>query len=204
MMRSISSHVFQPTSPSQTSFVPGRIVKRNGLRSPCAMIRRAFRSELPISGLPGAAAPVATSDRCGESRRRAWSGHRRWSADPDSESHRPRCGRVGVCHPAPEVRRQPLPVVDLIEARAVAAGDVQHPVRAEGERADRVARKLLAPVVDEHGLGARRSIEPGESAAHATSRGGGAVGARVGVHAGRPVLGRRARDVRVVGVEDVE
>jgi hypothetical protein len=59
--RLTSSHVFQPTSPTQTSLVPGRMVKRNGFRSPCAMIRRAFGSELPASGLVGTPAPVVGS-----------------------------------------------------------------------------------------------------------------------------------------------
>src|SRR5215207_4019097 len=58
-MRLISSHVFQPTSPSQTSFVPGLIVRRNGLRVPYAMILRAFASVLNASGLSGIAAPVS-------------------------------------------------------------------------------------------------------------------------------------------------
>ena len=33
-VRLISSYVFQPTSPDQISPVPGRNVKRNGLRKP--------------------------------------------------------------------------------------------------------------------------------------------------------------------------
>ncbi len=45
-MRSISSQVLQPTSPTQISPVPGRIVKRKGLRKPSATIRRASGSEL--------------------------------------------------------------------------------------------------------------------------------------------------------------
>ena len=58
-MRLISSQVFQPTSPAQISPVPGRNVKRNGLRKPWATIRRRFGSALPIAGLPAAAAPVS-------------------------------------------------------------------------------------------------------------------------------------------------
>ena len=58
-MRLISSQVPQPTSPSHSSLVPGRRVKRNGLRSPLAMIRRALASELLARGLSGSPAPVA-------------------------------------------------------------------------------------------------------------------------------------------------
>ena len=41
------------------SFVPGLTVKRNGLRSPFATMRRVFGSELAASGLSGIAAPVS-------------------------------------------------------------------------------------------------------------------------------------------------
>src|ERR1700741_4585058 len=60
--RLISSHVFQPTSPAHTSLVPGRTVMRNGLRRPCATMRRAFGSAL-VFGLPGIAAPGSGSIR---------------------------------------------------------------------------------------------------------------------------------------------
>src|SRR5512133_60423 len=63
VIRLISSQVFQPTSPLQSSFVPGRNVKRNGLRSPYAMTRRAFASGLRLFGLSGGAAPVVGSTR---------------------------------------------------------------------------------------------------------------------------------------------
>ncbi len=62
-IRSISSHVLHPTSPTQISPVPGRIVKRNGLRRPWATMRRALGSELEKSGLPESPAPVAGSTR---------------------------------------------------------------------------------------------------------------------------------------------
>src|SRR5512143_1527594 len=62
-IRSISSQSFQPTSPTQISDVPGRVVIRNGLRSPLAMIRRAAGSVLEASGLVGRPAPVSGSIR---------------------------------------------------------------------------------------------------------------------------------------------
>ena len=61
--RLISSQSFQPTSPAQTSLVPGRVVIRNGLRRPVAIVRRTFGSLLPANGLPGSDAPVAGSTR---------------------------------------------------------------------------------------------------------------------------------------------
>ena len=48
-IRLISSQLLQPTSPSQTSLVPGRMVMRNGLRIPVAMIRPAL---LVNAGVP--------------------------------------------------------------------------------------------------------------------------------------------------------
>ena len=57
----------------QTSFVPGRIVKRNGLRRPYATIRRAFASGARArAGCPGRPAPgarVDAQDRAVERRR---------------------------------------------------------------------------------------------------------------------------------------
>ena len=61
--RLISSHVFHPTSPTQSSSVPGRWVIRNGLRSPYATTRRAFASAEEKNGFPGTPAPVAGSIR---------------------------------------------------------------------------------------------------------------------------------------------
>src|SRR5207247_8916652 len=48
------------------------------------------------------------------------------------------------------VVRAVLPIVDVVEAGAVAAAHVQVSVTPEQESADRVAGELLAPVVDEH------------------------------------------------------
>ena len=61
--RLISSKMSHPTSPTQTSLVPGRIVNRNGLRRPWATIRRALGSALPARGLSGRPAPVSGSTR---------------------------------------------------------------------------------------------------------------------------------------------
>jgi hypothetical protein len=52
---SISSDSSQPTSATQSSFVPGLTVKRNGFLKPYETMRRAFASALPAFGLPGAA-----------------------------------------------------------------------------------------------------------------------------------------------------
>ena len=51
-------------------------------------------------------------------------------------------------------RSAPLPVVDGVEARAVAAAHVQLLVGPEGQAPDRMARVLLAPVLDQHLFGA--------------------------------------------------
>src|SRR5947207_2072932 len=62
-IRSISSHVAQPTSPIQISLVPGLKVNRKGFRKPAAMIRFALASELLARGLSANAAPVLGSMR---------------------------------------------------------------------------------------------------------------------------------------------
>ncbi len=65
-------------------------------------------------------------------------------------------------------RRAVLPIVDEVEAGAVAAAHVERAVGTEGQAPDRVARVLLAPVLDQHLLGAdhRRCRTP------AAARGG--------------------------------
>ena len=161
--RLISSHVFQPTSPAQSSPVPGRKVKRNGLRKPCATIRRRFGSLLAIAGLPAAAAPVSgLTRRIAPSSEAVWAAGRRkvWARSA------PPCAVGGVSVGARRIaarvdRAAVLAVVGPVERRAVARADVEHAVGAEVERADRVARILLAPVLDQHGLGAGR-VEPRE------------------------------------------
>ena len=51
-----------------------------------------------------------------------------------------------------------LPVIDEVEARAVTAADVQRAVGTEHERADGVARVLLAPVLDQHLFRCRHDV----------------------------------------------
>src|SRR5215211_2621300 len=63
MILLISSYEPQPTSPTQISLEPGLKVKRKGLRSPYAMIRRSFGSAAPANGLSGMAEPVVGSTR---------------------------------------------------------------------------------------------------------------------------------------------
>ncbi len=99
-----------------------------------------------------------------------------------------------------------LPVVGEREARAVAGARVQRPVRAEVDGSYRVARVLLAPVLDQHLLRAGHDIavrlesrEP--SADHAAVR-GRAGGRRARVTPARRCA-RRAELV-VVRVEDVD
>ena len=53
-------------------------------------------------------------------------------------------------------RVSPLSVVDDLMVRAFARAEVQRAVRAEPQRAHRMARELLAPVVDQYVLGCRR------------------------------------------------
>jgi len=65
-MRLISSQSFQPTSPSQSSLVPGRNAKRNGFRKPYATMRRRFASLAAAFGLSAAALPVDGSSRSSE------------------------------------------------------------------------------------------------------------------------------------------
>src|ERR1044071_8280583 len=62
-MRLISSQVAHPTSPIQSSLVPGRKVKRKGLRIPYPMIRRALGLLLLNKGFVDKALPVAGSRR---------------------------------------------------------------------------------------------------------------------------------------------
>ena len=144
--RLISSQVFQPTSPSQTSLVPGRIVMRNGLRRPEAMIRRT----LAVAGWPRWDCPASASPGVrvrGAGRRRPVRWDRRevrtsWlrSAPPSAVG-----GASTVAGTARRIAARVdgaavLAVVGEVEARAVAAGHVQRPVGAERECADRVAR----------------------------------------------------------------
>ncbi len=93
-----------------------------------------------------------------------------------------------------------LAVVREVEARAVTPAHVQRAIGAEGEAAERVAWILLAPVLDQHLLGAR-GVQPREPAADhaAVVRGPRRCGA--GVAPAR--RGGRAR-VLVVRVQRVD
>ena len=212
--RSISSQVFQPTSPTQTSLVRGRTPIRNGFRKPCATIRRAFGSELNASGLSGRPWPVA-----GSTRRRAPSSdvgspavRRSWlrSAPPSAVGGvSDRAGAAGWV--AARVERAPvLAPVGEVEAGAVAAADVERAVVAEREAADGVARILLAPVLDQHLLGAGHRVagglQPREPSGDdaAVGRGAGRCRARVREDAWRAPARRDPADRRVVRVEDVD
>ena len=127
------------------------------------MIRRSFGSLLAPSGLSGSAAPVSGSTRMERAvepgrvaggaevlaAQRAALGA---SAASACRRRRPADRRTGSCG------RAELAVVDVVEARAVAAGHVERAVGAEREVADRVARELLAPVLDQHLLGARHAL----------------------------------------------
>ena len=204
-MRLISSQLVQPTSPSQTSLVPGRMVNRNGLRSPCATIRRAFGSGLPESGFPAAAAPVSGfSRRIAPSRpvestvvRRSWLRREPPSA-VGGVSARARAARWIA---ARVDRASVLPPIGEREAGAVPSGDVERSVGAESERTYRVARELLAPVVDQHLLGAGHEVAVGsqlrEPTADDTARAGR-------VRAGVSERWRATADGSVERVEDVD
>ncbi len=103
-----------------------------------------------------------------------------------------------------------LAVVDEVEARAVAAAHVEGAVGAELERADRVARVLLAPVLDQDLLGAGHHVAGAPAGAtggrsrrsRRWSRPGGFGHRRS--RAGRTPARRGAADRRVVRVEDVD
>ena len=149
-------------------------MKRNGLRSPWAMIRRAFASEFEKSGFEGSAAPVVGSTRMIEPSsvtgspavRRSWLR----SAPPSERGIRAWVDRTAVLSP-----------VDEIEAGAIACAGVQGAVRPELDRPGRVRGVLLAPVLDQHLLGAGHHVAGGlqarEAAAHdAAVRGRGRAG----------------------------
>ncbi len=88
--RLTSSQVFQPVSEIHASFVPGRIVSRNGLRRPVATMRRVSRSAEPIMRVARrrrAGGRVEPQQAC----RRAGS-RRRWSGRPGSACAPPSFG----------------------------------------------------------------------------------------------------------------
>ena len=107
-------------------------------------------------------------------------------------------------------RRAVLPVVDEVEAGAVPAAHVERAVGTEGQAADRVARVLLAPVLDQHLLRADHHVagrlEPREAAGDhaAVGRRAGRRRAAIRGPAHRPPARRRPADGGVEGVEDVD
>ena len=117
---------------------------------------------------------------------------------PASAARRPRRSAASGCRPRRRADRRTgftgeadLAVVDAGEARAVAAAHVERAVGAERQRADRVARELLAPVLDEDVLAARHDVAGGGETREAS-----ADDAAGGVRAGRvraPVEGRARR-----------
>src|SRR2546428_13399507 len=82
----ISSHETEPTSPIHRSFVPGRIVKRKGLRNPYPMIRFSLSLTLPPNGLSESPAPVVGLTRRIDPPRTRGSPAGRRGARPRSDS----------------------------------------------------------------------------------------------------------------------
>src|SRR4051794_41031552 len=137
------------------------------------MIRRAFESGLPASGLVGKAAPLSGSTRMivplrptgsplvrkSWLRRATFGG--RWRQHAADGSRRIAAGVRGAAA---------LTVVCVREARPVAPTRVQRSVRPERNRADRMARELLTPVLDENLLrschSVSRCLEPTQASAH--------------------------------------
>ena len=107
--------------------------------------------------------------------------------------------RWGIAHRPPE-----LAIVGIVEARAFPCADVEHAVGSEPQVAQRMAWELLAPVVDEHLLGAghhvAQGLEPREAAADDAAVRGGAGVRRAAVGPERC----HAPDRRVVCVEHVD
>ena len=100
-----------------------------------------------------------------------------------------------------EGRPAELPVIGVVEVRAVSGTRVQRAVQPEVEVAHRVARELLAPVVDEDLLSRARAgdRQTRHTPAHDTTVGGRTGRLRTGVVPDRG----RAPDGGVVGVKDI-
>ena len=173
------------------------------------MIRRAFGSGFPARAFVGQPAPVSGSTRMivpsrptgSPAVRRSWLRSEPPSAVGDVRAVPGAPGGsphgftgVGVAG----ARSAPLPVVGRIEVRAVARRQVEGPFRTEHQAADRMARELLAPILDEDVLGPGHDAtdrgQPGQPARHDAAVGRGARRVRASV------VGRAAgRDVRVRG-----
>ncbi len=128
------------------------------------MIRRAFRSGFPARAFVGQPAPVSGLTRMivpsrptgSPAVRRSWlrseppSAVGEVSAVPAAPGGSPHgFTGVGVRRSGPTV----LTVVGGVEVRAVARRQVEGPFRTEHQAADRMARELLAPILDEDVLG---------------------------------------------------
>ena len=136
---SISSQSVHPTSPTHSSLVPGRNAKRNGLRSPEAMTRRALGSLFEARGLPDAAAPVVGSMRMIVPSSPVGSAVVRKScerrAPPSRKRQRRRTTDLASRISAGVFRRAVLPVVNrFIEGGAVTSAGVERTVSAERQR----------------------------------------------------------------------
>ena len=172
--RLISSQSFQPTSPTQTSFVPGRTRHAERVAQAVGDDAVVGGRRAAVQGLSGSAAPVSGSSRSTvPSKSRS---DRRRVRGPDCGARRPRpTAALRAADAARRIaarveRHAVLAVVDEVEARAVAAADVERAVGAEVDRADRVARELLAPVLDQHLLGPVHDVAATPSAARAARR----------------------------------
>ena len=179
-------------------------------------MRRALASGLRPSGLVAGPAPVAGSTRMTvplrttgspAGRRRLWLRSAPPRAVGGDQDRADAAGRVAArvlerrtaaaCRRTGPSRRD--------EAGALAARRVQRAVGSEAQVADRVARELLAPVLDQDGLGAGRDVargrQPGQPAADDAAVGGRAGRGRAGVV---PAPAARAADRAVLGVQDVD
>ena len=161
-------------------------------------MRRATGSALPASGLLGIAAPVAGLTRRIEPLRSTGS--------PGFRSKL--CERSGATFVVGVIASVVVPAgVDDEEVGSVATADVQRAVRPERQVADRMARELLAPAVEEIQLGARHRLvergvgcQPDEAAADHAAEGRRARRIRAGVVPDR----RSPSDRRVEGKERPE
>ena len=147
------------------------------------MIRRALGSGRRRAGCSAAPAPVAGSTRMMVPSRETGSpaGAQVLAAQRAPFGGRRRQRGAG---PARRVaagvdRAAVLAVVDEVEAGAVAAAGVERAVGAELQGADRVAGVLLAPVLDQHLLGAGHHVAGGLQARQAPAD-HAAVGGRAG------------------------
>ena len=104
-----------------------------------------------------------------------------------------------------------LSPVRVAEARPVTGAHVELPVGAEGERAGRVAGKLLAPAFEQHVLGPRglgrqkaRELARDDAAVRARPRSVGRGGTRIESSADDAPLRHRSSRQGVAGIEDVD